>query len=80
MRLRRSAQSWSPQVKESFSRLPPNEKTGPGFLRPHPIFATEPSIIISGFYDANSSRSDLAPLKSGVSNPSVNQSWISTSD
>jgi hypothetical protein len=22
--------------------LPPNEKSGPGFLRPHPIFATEP--------------------------------------
>jgi hypothetical protein len=22
--------------------LPPDEESGPGFLRPHPIFATEP--------------------------------------
>jgi hypothetical protein len=27
--------------------LPPNEKSGPGFFRPHPFFATEPNQVIS---------------------------------
>jgi hypothetical protein len=41
-RFRDKLDSW-----RASSRLPPDEESGPGFLRPHPIFATEP------FYELN---------------------------